>query len=205
MNFNWGGFPDASLIHELWLADDRRLIITSSQPRGPAAVTGGQNGVAQPKCWNRTQECGGLFVVQSAVHLSWALSHKDAKGIGWCFLQGQMLNSLCSINNECTRNLKCNFIMDKKSYVKLSRFIGQIQPRVCVCVCMCGGVCVILPEKSRSIVTASSLQLLPLRVSIRVLNRVPMGSRGWPTQPSRLVTDVTPLFSSSALKDRHKS
>lgn len=70
-------------------------------------------------------------------------------------------------------------------------------------------LCVFIPGKSNSIVGASSLPLLllllllPLLVSIRVLNRVPMGSRGWPTQPSRLVTDVTPLFSNSALKRQY--
>lgn len=54
-----------------------------------------------------------------------------------------------------------------------------------------------VPEKS-SRVAAPSWR--PRPVSMRVLNSVPMGSRGWPTQPSRLVTDVMPLFSSSGLK-----
>lgn len=56
-------------------------------------------------------------------------------------------------------------------------------------------VSVFVPEKSSRAVAASSL---PRPVSMRVLNSVPMGSRGWPTQPSRLVTDVIPLWSSSA-------
>lgn len=33
--------------------------------------------------------------------------------------------------------------------------------------------------------------------SVRVLNRVPMGSRGCPTQPSMLVMEVWPLWSNS--------
>lgn len=50
-----------------------------------------------------------------------------------------------------------------------------------------------------SVPEAAAPSSLPRPVSIRVLNSVPMGSRGWPTQPSRLVTDVTPLWSSSAV------
>lgn len=33
--------------------------------------------------------------------------------------------------------------------------------------------------------------------SVKVLNRVPMGSRGCPTQPSMLVMEVWPLWSNS--------
>lgn len=55
-------------------------------------------------------------------------------------------------------------------------------------------ICVSVPERSSWVVAPSSL---PRPVSMRVLNSVPMGSRGWPTQPSRLVTDVMPLCSSS--------
>jgi len=36
--------------------------------------------------------------------------------------------------------------------------------------------------------------------SVRVLNRVPMGSRGWPTQPSMLVMEVWPLWSNSEMR-----
>lgn len=50
------------------------------------------------------------------------------------------------------------------------------------------------PERSKQVLDPSS----PARPdSVRVLNRVPMGSRGCPTQPSMLVMDVWPLWSNS--------
>lgn len=50
------------------------------------------------------------------------------------------------------------------------------------------------PERSKQVLEPSS----PTRPdSVRVLNRVPMGSRGCPTQPSMLVVEVCPLWSNS--------
>lgn len=50
------------------------------------------------------------------------------------------------------------------------------------------------PERSKQVLEPSS----PTRPdSVRVLNRVPMGSRGCPTQPSMLVMEVWPLWSNS--------
>lgn len=37
-------------------------------------------------------------------------------------------------------------------------------------------------------------------VSVSVMNRQPIGSKGWPTQPSRLVVEVTPLWRSSKIR-----
>ncbi len=44
-----------------------------------------------------------------------------------------------------------------------------------------------------SMVLSSSMR----QVSVSVVNRQPIGSKGWPTQPSRLVVEVTPLWRSS--------
>lgn len=41
--------------------------------------------------------------------------------------------------------------------------------------------------------------------SVRVLNRVPMGSRGCPTQPSMLVMEVWPLWSNSETRQQIKT
>lgn len=50
------------------------------------------------------------------------------------------------------------------------------------------------PERSKQVLVPSS----PARPdSVKVLNRVPMGSRGCPTQPSMLVMEVWPLWSNS--------
>lgn len=51
-----------------------------------------------------------------------------------------------------------------------------------------------IPERSKQMLEPSS----PTRPdSVRVLNRVPMGSSGCPTQPSMLVMEVWPLLSNS--------
>ena len=58
-----------------------------------------------------------------------------------------------------------------------------------------------VPEKSSLPPAESSLPVG--LVPIRVLNRVPMGSRGWPTQPSGLVVEVTPLCNKSVNGNTH--
>ncbi len=58
------------------------------------------------------------------------------------------------------------------------------------------------PERSKQVLDPSS----PTRPdSVRVLNRVPMGSRGCPTQPSMLVMEVWPLWSNSEQDRAEKS
>jgi len=55
-----------------------------------------------------------------------------------------------------------------------------------------------VPDISRQL-SSSNLQ-----ASVRVRNRQPMGFRGWPTQPSRLVMVVAPRCRSSAKKKKKK-
>lgn len=76
----------------------------------------------------------------------------------------------------------------------LSKFVFGIS--ICVILCFIESQLLLIREHlpGKLAVVPSSL---PRPVSIRVANKVPMGSKGWPTQPSRLVMDVTPLWSSS--------
>lgn len=54
-----------------------------------------------------------------------------------------------------------------------------------------------IPDRSKQVLEPSSP---PRPGSVRVLKRVPMGSRGCPTQPSMLVMEVWPLCSNSKKK-----
>lgn len=60
------------------------------------------------------------------------------------------------------------------------------------------GVFLVIPPVS--MVFSSSTR----QVSVSVMNKQPMGSRGWPTQPSRFVVEVTPLWRSSAHPNQSK-
>ena len=91
------------------------------------------------------------------------------------------------------------------------RVRGPLYMHVAVCkpvcpwrayACSWQGVCELcVPVKSSRPPAESSLPVG--LVPIRVLNRVPMGSRGWPTQPSGLVVEVTPLCNKSVNGNTH--